>query len=176
MVPEAHLRKILEITCSVPTAGNQQPWKFLVVRDRKTLDALREASIQRNLEYYKKRGMASDKLEEQKKRLESHYGKIFTAPVFIVVLVDTHSKWSDYNQHDGPLAAANLMLAARALGYGTCYFTDPVTDEVTMKVLEIPDRYQRICITPVGVPEEWPDTPLKKDLSEFIVYDKFEDS
>jgi nitroreductase len=40
MVPKAHLRKILEITCSVPTAGNQQPWKFLVVRNQGKLDEL----------------------------------------------------------------------------------------------------------------------------------------
>ena len=116
--------------------------------------------------------MSSEKIVKQKKGLESHYENIFKAPVFIVILTDTQSKYPDYNHHDGPLAAANLMLAARALGYGTCYFTDSINEEVTMKVLDIPDRYQRVCITPLGVPEEWPQTPSKKKLNEFVAYDE----
>ncbi len=175
-VPDEDIRRILDAARMAPTSGNQQPWKFLVVRNREKLNALKKTAMQRYLEYYQKQGLKSEEMEERKKKLESHYEKIFNAPVFIVVLVDSRSKYPDYNKHDGPLAVANLMLAARALGYGTCYFTDTITEEITMQVLEIPDRYQRICITPVGVPEEWPDTPLKKDLSEFIIYDKFEDS
>jgi nitroreductase len=49
MVPKAHLRKILEITCSVPTAGNQQPWKFLVVRNQGKLDELKNACIDNSM-------------------------------------------------------------------------------------------------------------------------------
>ena len=85
----------------------------------------------------------------------------------------TQSKWPRYNKHDGPLAAGTLMLAARTLGYGTVYFTDSILDGVTRDVLKIPERYERICITPVGVPEEWPETPEKKALDDFIVRDSF---
>ncbi len=173
-VPEEHIRKILDAARLAPTSGNQQPWKFLVIRDRKKLNALKEASLQRILTYYENKGMTSEKIDKQKKRLESHYQNIFQAPVFIVILTDTQSKYPSYNHHDGPLAVANLMLAARALGYGTCYFTDSINEEVTMKVLKIPDRYKRVCITPVGIPQEWPQTPPKKKLSEFIVYDELQ--
>jgi len=34
-VPEEHIIKILDAARFAPTAGNQQPWKFLVIRDRK---------------------------------------------------------------------------------------------------------------------------------------------
>lgn len=172
-VPEEHIIKILDAARRAPTAGNQQPWKFLVVRNKEKLNELRKASIQAYLNYYEKKGMSTEKIEKQKKGLESHYEKIFKAPIFIVMLVDIQSKHPDYNKHDGPLAVANLMLAARALGYGTCYFTDTITEEVTMNILKIPDQYQRICIIPVGVPEEWPETPPKKELEEFIVYENF---
>ncbi|MEJ2628747.1 MAG: nitroreductase family protein, partial [bacterium] len=171
-VPEEYILKILDAARMAPTSGNQQPWKFLVIRDRKKLNTLKEASLQRILTYYENKGMTSEKIDEQKKRLESHYHNIFQAPVFIVILTDTQSKYPSYNHHDGPLAVANLMLAARALGYGTCYFTDSISEEVTMKVLEIPDRYQRVCVTPIGVPVEWPQTPPKRKLDEFIVYDE----
>lgn len=171
-VPDEHIQKILNAARMAPTSGNQQPWKFLVVRNQKKLQVLKKASLQRFLDYYKKSSMSAEKIKEQKKGLESHYEKIFKAPVFIVVLVDTQSKHPDYNKHDGPLAVANLMLAARALGYGTCYFTDSITEEITRQVLQIPKRYQRICITPVGVPEEWPETPPKKKLGQLIINEK----
>ena len=172
-VPDEHIKKILDTARMAATAGNQQPWKFLVVRDKEKLNELKKASIQQYLNYYEQKGMDKEKIKEQKKGLESHYEKIFKAPVFIVVLVDTQSKHPDYNKHDGPLAVANLMLAARALGYGTCYFTDSITEEITRQVLQIPKRYQRICITPIGAPEEWPETPPKKELNEYIIYENF---
>jgi nitroreductase len=56
--------------------------------------------------------------------------------------------------HDGPLAAGYLLLAARALGYGTVYVTDSIRGDFTRKVLNIPDRYNRVCITPVGISGE----------------------
>jgi len=69
------------------------------------------------------------------------------------------------------MAAGFLMLAARALGYGTVFITDAIPDQVTKEVLRIPDRYTRVCITPLGIPVEWPDSPPKKKLEEFIAYD-----
>lgn len=173
-VPEEHVEKIIDAARMAPTAGNQQPWKFLVIRDRAKLDALKEACITERLRIYKEQKKPmEEEVKELENRLKSTYGKVFSAPVFIVVLVDTQSKWPSYNEHDGPLAAGILMLAARALGYGTVYFTDSITDGVTREVLSIPDRYERICITPVGVPEEWPKTPPKKDLEEIVVYESF---
>jgi nitroreductase len=69
------------------------------------------------------------------------------------------------------MAAGFLMLAARALGYGTVFITDAIPDQVTKEVLRIPDRYTRVCITPLGIPVEWPDSPPKRKLEEFIAYD-----
>jgi nitroreductase len=80
--------------------------------------------------------------------------------------------YPDYNHWDGPLAAGYLMLAARALGYGTVFITDAIPDNITKEVLQIPDNYTRVCITPLGVPVEWPVTPEKKKLEEMISYEK----
>jgi nitroreductase len=64
------------------------------------------------------------------------------------------------------------MLAARALGYGTVFITDAIPRNVTKEVLQIPDTYTRVCITPLGVPFEWPATPPKKELNGMIYFDK----
>lgn len=173
-VPEEHIIKILDAARMAPTSGNQQPWKFIVVKDRAKLDELKKTCINGSIARYKERqNPTAEEVKSFEERLDTYYEKVFSAPVFIVILVDMESKWPTYNKHDGPLAAGYLMLAARALGYGTVYFTDSIPDQVTKEVLNIPDRYERICITPVGVPEEWPETPEKKAMDEFIVYDSF---
>ncbi len=45
--------------------------------------------------------------------------------------------------------------------------------DAARRVLRIPERYEQVCITPIGVPSEWPKPPAKKELSEFIVYESF---
>jgi nitroreductase len=173
-VPEEHITKILDAARMAPTAGNQQPWKFLVVRDRTKIGELMKTCVMTSVNAYKSRQKPSaEELEKYEAKMTAYFEKIFAAPVFIVVLVDMQSKWPSYNQFDGPLAAGYLMLAARALGYGTVFFTDSIPDQVTKQVFSIPDRYRRVCITPVGVPEEWPDTPAKKKLEELVAYESF---
>lgn len=173
-VPDVHIKKILDAVRMAPTAGNQQPWKFLVIQNRTKLDELKKTCIAKSLERIKTRGnLSEEELKSRKEKVTKYFENCFSAPVFIVVLVDTQSKYPTYNRYDGPLAAGYLMLAARALGYGTVFYTDSIPDEVTKAVLSIPDRFQRVCITPVGVPKEWPKTPSKKNLEEFIVYEKF---
>ena len=96
----------------------------------------------------------------------------FTAPVYVAVLVDTELPGSGYaRSHDGPIAAAYLMLAARAFGYGTAYLTDGISDEVTREVLGIPAKYHRVCITPIGVPDGWPDPTSKRALEKMVAYE-----
>jgi nitroreductase len=173
-VPEEHITKILDAARMAPTSGNQQPWKFLVVQDRTKIDELMSVCIANSVKAYKARQNASaEELRKYEVKIKAYLQNIFVAPVFIVVLVDMQSKWPSYNKFDGPLAAGYLMLAARALGYGTVFFTDTIPDQVTKEVLSIPDRYQRICITPVGIPKEWPATPAKKKLDELVVYESF---
>ena len=87
------------------------------------------------------------------------------------MLTDNNSQYPGYNHWDGPMAAGFLMLAARALGYGTVFITDAIPNNVTRDVLHIPDGYTRVCITPLGVPVDWPDSPPKKKLEEFIAWE-----
>lgn len=166
-VPEEHVRQILDAARLAPTAGNQQPWKFLVVNDRSLLDRLKDTCIEQSLAA--RRARQGNVTPEQTESVTQYYQDCLSAPVYVVVLTDNESQYPTYNHWDGPLAAGYLMLAARALGYGTVFFTDSISTEITRQVLNIPDRYTRVCITPIGVPEAWPDSPPKKDLDEFLL-------
>jgi nitroreductase len=171
-VPEADIRRIFDAARLAPTSGNQQPRKFLVVRDPAKIAALKAACVERALGPVDPNEPLSDGQKKQREtRVRSAFDGYLSAPVYIVVLTDNQSTYPDYNHWDGPLAAGYLMLAARALGYGTVFITDSVPDEITKKVLNIPDRYTRVCFTPLGVPLEWPLSPKKKPLEDFIAYE-----
>ncbi len=173
-VPQEDIDRIIAAARLAPTAGNQQPWKFLVITDKKKIEELKTEKLNETEAYLKDSEKLSgkelkDKLKQAGESLSKGY---LSAPVYIVVLTDNNCAYPQYNHWDGPLAAANLMLAARALGYGTVHITDSFSEELTKKVFNIPDRYSRVCFTPLGVPVEWPQKE-KKDLEDFVVNNSF---
>ena len=173
-VPKEHILKILDMARSAPTSGNQQPWKFLVVQDRAKLDRLKiEAAGWFLTDYEKRRKPTPGELDGVRTRVAATMAKVLSAPVYVAVLTDSASPYPPDNRHDGPLAAALLMIAARALGYGTGYYTTYFPEERMREFLNIPDRYNLVCFTPIGVPVEWPAAPAKKPLEEFVVFEKF---
>jgi nitroreductase len=176
-VPDEHVRLIVEAAGRAPTCMNQQPWKFLVVRDRTKIERMRKLTLDQLEERYKEFLTKNPNLAEEeratrrKQAIEMTEG-YFSAPVYVVVLVDTQSSCASYGmKHDGPMAAGYLMLAARALGYGTVYLTDGVPDSISREVLAIPERWHRICMTPIGVPDGWPEPKPKKPVNEIIAYE-----
>jgi nitroreductase len=170
IIPEADILRIIDAARTAPTSGNQQPWKFLVVRDKNKINQMKESCINLSLKRNTPKGLTKEQFEE---KVRTNLDNYFSAPVYIIILTDNESMYPDYNHWDGPMAAGYLMLAARALGYGTVFITDGIPESVTKDVLGIPDKYTRVCITPLGIPVEWPQSPSKKRLEEFIIHDNF---
>lgn len=171
-VSDSDLQQILEAARSAPTSGNQQPWKFLVIRAPARIAALRKACIAWRMSQPDYPTPATkEEREALRVRAANYFSGYLSAPVYVVVLVDNQAPFPHHIQWDGALAAGYLMLAARALGYGTVFITDAIPDEVTRRTFAIPERYRRICITPIGVPVEWPASPEKKPLHDFIAFD-----
>ena len=173
-IPDEHILKILDIARTVPTSGNQQPWKFLVIQDRQKLDRLKEESMSFILgKMGQRKQLNAEDLEEKRESLRNVLDKYLSAPVYVVVLVDSDSQYPNYNRYDGSLAAGYLFIAARALGYGTVFCTDTFPFDVVERVFEVPDHYEVICSTPVGIPVDWPEPPPKKHLDELVVFEAF---
>lgn len=171
-VPEDHLMQILEAAHFAPSAGNQQPWRFLVVRDRQKLDRLRQEALGWYIERFQiSRDPAPEELDAMRERISAALEGALSAPVYIAVLVDSEAPYPDYIIQDGTLAAGYLMIAARALGYGTGFFTTFFPEERIKTFFDIPDRYRLICVTPIGIPSEWPDMPEKKALGELVFHE-----
>jgi len=172
-VPRDHIIKILDAARFAPTSGNQQPWKFLVIQDKEKFKQLLDECVATSLARAKQRGVTDPKkLESMQDNYNKRLSGYLSAPVIILVLTDKNSRYPAYNKWDGPLAAGYLILAARALGYGSVFITDSFPPNITHKVFAIPDNYERVCMIPLGIPTEWPQSPPKKPLNELIAFEK----
>lgn len=173
-VPEEQLLRILDAARFAPTSGNQQPWKFLVIRDRSRLDSLKAAALEWYMDDYRKLWQPSDDdLARIRSIVEGTLRDNLSAPVYVAVLVDSLAKYPDFITFDGTMAAVYIMIAARSLGYGTGFYTSFFPEEEMKRFFDIPDRYKLICFTPIGVPTEWPEMPEKKPLDDLIVWGRF---
>lgn len=173
-VPSDDIIKILDAARYAPSAGNVQPWKFVVIKNRARLDTLRDIL----LKSWQERLKTEPGLDDKKRKYYIQSGRaairqVLTAPVYIFVFVDI-SVYPDYAVYEACLAVENLMLAARALGYGTGFFTTYFPEEVIKPFVNAPNNLKFICAVPVGAPKELPNPPKKKRLDEFIVYEKFQ--
>jgi nitroreductase len=144
-VKSGDLRKILEAARLAPSGGNRQPWSFVVVKEPETKKAL---------------SIASDDQEW-----------ISDADVVVVALGDPAvyslppSSTQSRHKQDTMIAVEHLVLAATALGYGTCWIGAFKEDEVK-RILRIPEKLAVVALLPIGVPDEDPPAKPRKHLSE----------
>ena len=173
-IPQEDIVKILNAAIQSPSSGNQQPWKFIVLQNSEKIDELRKKSIEIQIEKKKARKKLTNKeLNKAIKSTTDYITGFLSAPVYIIVLTDNNSTYPSYNHHDGPIAAGNILLAARALGYGSVYATDSIPVEATKAVCNIPDSYTRVCLIPLGIPVEFPESHGRKNLDNFIINESF---
>jgi len=93
------------------------------------------------------------------------------AGAIVAVVMDPDSRWW---VEDGAAAVENMLIAATALGYGSCWlegYTLPREEEFK-KLLRIPDNLRLLTLVPFGVPAEWP-TSEKKSLDEVLHWERY---
>jgi nitroreductase len=93
------------------------------------------------------------------------------AGAIIAVVMDPASRWW---LEDGAAAVENMLIAATALGYGSCWlegYTLPREEEFKA-LLGIPKAKRLLTLVPIGVPAEWP-TKDKKPLAEVLHWEKY---
>ncbi len=172
-VPREHIMKILDAARFAPTAGNQQPWKFLVLQDRETLNRLQTEAIGWHLaDQHQGEGAADQEQSEHgQEGIVDVLRNALSAPVCVVILVDSRAGRPSDVLQDGTLGAGYLMIAARALGYGTGFYRRFFPEKKMRELFNIPEQYRLICLAPIGIPEEWSEVPLEKDLDEIVAFE-----
>lgn len=129
-VPNELIQKLLAAAMQAPSAGNQQPWHFIIVTERNQLDALADALP---------------------------FGKmIHRATISIIVCADLNlEKYDGFWVQDCSNATMNLLLAAHDYGLGAVWVgVYPLEDRVAglKQLLALPPTVIPLSVVPLGYP------------------------
>jgi len=113
-VPDRLVRDLIRAATQAPSAVNEQPWRFAVVRGRDRLDTFSERAKSHLLAILPQ----SLSLHQRADALASDNYNVFHRAGTLVLICAKNMNPS--HAEDCCLAAQNFMLAAQALGLGTC--------------------------------------------------------
>ncbi len=195
-VSDDDLRTLLELAVCAPSAGNRQPWHFVVIRDPKVKHAIRAhylSSFRRYKEgVLRQAAQGLDAAKAQVARWERHGAPDTFAetldriPVLILVCLDrARLGLPNDGSSDFPFAAPaayasvypavqNLMLAAHGLGLGSVLTTLHLPAEREIKtLLGIPAHVQSVALVPVGHPRRKHGPPQRIPAAERTHWDRW---
>lgn len=129
-VEDEKVERILRAAMQAPSAGNQQGWEFIVVRDKETLTKLADISP---------------------------YSKMIgDSDVTIIVLGNKgEMKWPQYWEQDLGAATQNLILQAVEEGLGSVWLgVAPEKDRMTYvrEIFDLPEGVEPFAAIPMGYP------------------------
>ncbi len=142
------LERVLQAARLAPTAANRQPFQLVVVHT-----AGRDAELKR---IYNRPWFVQ-------------------SPLVICACGIPDQAWvrldgKSYCDIDVAIAMDHLILAATALGLGTCWIAafDPIA---AREVLGLPDGVDPIAFTPLGYPADQPSPKKRRPLAELVKYE-----
>ena len=172
-IPDEDVSAVLEAAIRAPNGGNAQPWRFIVIKDRKLKEEF--AKLYHEAWWAKRRDQGirgPEDLPPGKGTMRSAMrlaDEIGQAPV--IVLLCATAKGASTMGSVIP-SAQNLLLAARALGIGGGITTlHPDVDERVHRLFGIPDTAQVVYCIPLGYPLGRFGPTKRKPLSQVVAYD-----
>jgi len=159
-VDEQTIRRLIDAAIHAPSAVNQQPWTFTVVRDQSVLDRIsHDAKIH---------VLATMPASSRSGHFLSLLGNpefhiFYHAPVLILISAVAEGPWA---VEDCALAAENLMLAAYAEILGTCWigFAQSFLNTPAGKqLLGLPAAWVSVAPVIVGHPQTTPPPVPRKE-------------
>jgi nitroreductase len=148
------VERLVDAARWAPSAGNMQPWEFIVVRKPEIKKALVEAAL----------------------------GQDFIKEASVVIIVCANENRSSerygvrgkslYCIQDTAAALQNIHLTAYSLGLGTCWI-GAFNEEEARRILKIPQGIRPVAIVPVGYPAETARLPKKRPFDQIVHYEAF---
>ncbi len=181
-IPDSLIRQILDAAVCAPSGGNRQSWSFLVIRDptmRTRLGEIyREAFGElQTIPYYRDAALAppdspTGRLLASARHLAEHLAE---APVLIVACIATDgAKPTLATGASIYPAIQNLMLAARALGIGSCLTTvHRFREQKVRELLGVPADVETAALIPLGYPLGKFGRPPRRPLAEVTFVDRW---
>ena len=150
IIPNEKINKILEAAMKAPSWKNKTSYKIIVVDDKSIKVKLSEA--------------INNKDNKASRAIEM-------APIAIVVVGNKDLSGvvdgKEYYLVDGAIAMEHLILAATEEKLGTCWI-GAMNEEIIKRTLCIPEEFNVIGMTPIGIPDESIMHYEKKSIDEYI--------
>lgn len=143
-IPEEHMEQILEAGRWAPSGANAQPWRFIVVMNKKTLAAVAEKC------YYK---MFRSR----------HVGEAGAA---VVICADPEAGSPTYAV-DAAIAGTNMTLMATSMGIGSCWI-GAFEDSAIRNILHIPEKLKILALIAFGYEIGKASVPPRLPLSAIV--------
>jgi len=147
-IPKDTLEKIVDAARFAPTARNVQPWEFVVITKPETLKKIAELA---------------------------ENGRFIALGQACIAVFCSDTK---YYLEDGCAATENILLAATALGIGSCWVAGdkkPYCQAVS-DLLNVPAAFKLVSLIALGYPESEKSFRIvdKRSLKEVILWEKFQ--
>jgi nitroreductase len=163
-IDEETFLALLQAASRAPSAGNAQPWCFYVVRSRETIEEMKRIVVE-----------ATKDLGWERK-----HNDFFNAPYVICVCADTNRRFyhgdldSGFDNPDFCSVAAavqNLLLAAHALGIGTCWLRPGERFRGAIEgLLQIRSHHRILASVSLGYYERRPEMTARRPLQEIVKF------
>lgn len=189
-IPDGYVEQIVEAARWAMSGANAQPWEFIVVRDRETVNKMADAWFEPRMEAYSIEQTRVEWLRHHQLSSSPKSPGFKDAPALIVVLGDNRTYQATIlatnyiTMEAGPgsiylknvaNATQYLCLAASALGLGAQWLSvDSVWGTSLKEILDVPVILDIHTIVPIGYAAYKPAPPYRRGLEEIIHYDKYD--
>jgi len=154
-IPREDLKLIMESGLAAPSGSNMQTVSLIAVDDKDILEKLTRVA---------------GPLKWQ------------PAPAIICILTKKIPayKGRHFNIQDYSAAIENILIAAVALGYESCWYEGTVKDDDDQgkqmaEILGVPEEYNLISYSPIGIAAESTKFPKKKSFEERAWFNGFQE-
>ena len=149
-IPDSDIKTMLEAAMAAPSACNQQPWHFVVTKNKETHKKVNE--------------------------IQPYTTMLQKAALGITVVADPELQTCPgFWQQDCSAAIENILLAVHAMGYGATWCGLYPNDDIVYKMrdlLELPKHVFPLGIIAIGVPDE-EKPPSERYKEERVHYEKW---
>ncbi|PLX25317.1 MAG: nitroreductase family protein [Salinivirgaceae bacterium] len=155
------IQRLIQDSILAPNAGNEQPWKFIVVSNRDLINRISDDCKHNFLQFIKANPTSPAKKYEKMLSNES-FNIFYHAPVVVYILGNAGKR---NLVADCSLAASYLMMSATDKDLGTCWvnFGMYIKDSTIREEMGLNDDLQIVAPIALGYPEKIPGIPVRKE-------------
>lgn len=167
-VPDELIKEIIDAGIHAPSGFDSEPWFFVVIQNEEMMKRMSDhckPQLLSNLED----ATNGEAVHFKKNLAKEDFNIFYEAPALVIVLGSSEGFTADY---DCCLCAENMMLAAHAMGIGSCWIGAACLIQDNIELLDelgIPDGYRVIAPIVFGyAKEDQPVTPRKDPLISWV--------